>query len=150
MQIVFQLLAIGFLLIFSVKLAMYSKGGDSSSADWSEAYIWRVKCSQIAPVRLGVLKSLFLNRKCRTEAFLPEGPFFLGTNVLKNDLILLSSKKVRLYLNVLPEKVLLTVLQGEVHVNGHSFRNNPGKQIVIRDWSQISIEEVQLEFRKVG
>ncbi len=44
----------------------------------------------------------------------------------------------------------MTVLQGEVHVNGHSFRNNPGKRIVIRDWSQISIEEVQLEFRKVG
>ena len=91
---------------------------------------------------------MLLFRRQMDEASLPEGNFYLGSNVLLDDIVLNTEKSIRLYLNVMPDKVLLTVLKGQVKINGYIYQKDQNRQIVIHDHMEVFANEARLIFRK--
>ena len=126
----FQLLAVLFLFIISVFLCFYlrkkmgkkeqEKTSGQSVADVQHRFLDSdcARCSYSA----GQMD----------EASLPEGNFYLGSNVLLDDIVLNTEKSIRLYLNVMTDKVFLTVLEGQVKINGYIYQKDQNRQIVIQ------------------
>lgn len=142
----FQLLAVLFLFIISVFLCFYLR-----KEDWEERTgkdIWIIRCRRTAPISGFGLRQVLLFRRQMDEASLPEGNFYLGSNVLLDDIVLNIEKSIRLYLNVMPDKVLLTVLKGQVKINGYIYQKDQNRQIVIHDYMEVFANEARLIFRK--
>ena len=91
---------------------------------------------------------MLLFSRQQDEASLSEGRFYLGSNVLLDDIVLNTKKSIRLYLNVMPDKVLLTVLKGRVKINGYIYYKDQNRQIIIRDYMEVFANEERLIFRK--
>ena len=142
----FQLLAVLFLFIISVFLCFYMRKEDEEERTGKD--IWTLRCRRTAPVSgIGLRQTLLFHRR-RDEASLPEGSFYLGSDVLLDDIVLNTRKSIRLYLNVMPDKVLLTVLKGQVKINGYVYQKDQNRQIVIHDYMEVFVNEARLIFRK--
>lgn len=142
----FQLAAVLFLIITIVFLYFYLRKGDGEERTGKD--IWMLRCRRTAPVSGIGLRQILLFRRQRDEASLPEGNFYLGSNVLLDDIVLNTEKSIRLYLNVMPDKVLLTVLKGQVKINGYIYQKDQNRQIVIHDYMEVFANEARLIFRK--
>ena len=142
----FQLLAVLFLFIISVFLCFYMRKEDEEERTGKD--IWMLRCRGTAPVSGIGLRQMLLFRRQRDEASLPEGSFYLGSNVLLDDIVLNTKKSIRLYLNVMPDKVLLTVLKGQVKINGYIYQKDQNRQIVIHNYMEVFANEARLLFRK--
>ena len=144
----FQLLAVLFLFIISVFMCFYLRKGDGEERTGKD--IWMLRCRRTAPISGIRLRQMLLFRRQRDEASLPEGNFYLGSNVLLDDIVLNTEKSIRLYLNVMSDKVLLTVLKGQVKINGYIYQKDQNRQIVIHDYMEVFANEARLIFRKGG
>lgn len=142
----FQLAAVLFLIITIVFLYFYLRKGDGEERTGKD--IWMLRCRRTAPASGIGLRQMLLFRRQRDEASLPEGSFYLGSNVLLDDIVLNTKKSIRLYLNVMPDKVLLTVLKGQVKINGYIYQKDQNRQIVIHDYMEVFANEARLIFRK--
>lgn len=142
----FQLAAVLFLIITIVFLYFYLRKGDGEERTGKD--IWMLRCRRTAPASGIGLHQILLFRRQRDEASLPEGNFYLGSNVLLDDIVLNTEKSIRLYLNVMPDKVLLTVLKGQVKINGYIYQKDQNRQIVIHDYMEVFANEARLIFRK--
>ena len=142
----FQLLAVLFLFIISVFLCFYLR--KENGEERTGKNIWTIRCRRTAPVSGFGLRQVFFFRRQMDEASLPEGNFYLGSNVLLDDIVLNTEKSIRLYLNVMPDKVLLTVLKGQVKINGYIYQKDQNRQIVIHDYMEVFANEARLIFRK--
>ena len=142
----FQLLAVLFLVIISVFLCFYLRKGDGEERTGKD--IWMLRCRRTAPASGIGLRQILLFRRQMDEASLPEGNFYLGSNVLLDDIVLNTEKSIRLYLNVMTDKVLLTVLKGQVKINGYIYQKDQNRQIVIHDYMEVFANEARLIFRK--
>lgn len=142
----FQLAAVLFLIITIVFLYFYLRKGDGEERTGKD--IWMLRCRRTAPVSGIGLRQILLFRRQMDEASLPEGNFYLGSNVLLDDIVLNTEKSIRLYLNVMPDKVLLTVLKGQVKINGYIYQKDQNRQIVIHDYMEVFANEARLIFRK--
>lgn len=142
----FQLLAVLFLFIISVFLCFYLR--KENGEERTGKNIWTIRCRRTAPVSGFGLRQMLLFRRQRDEASLPEGSFYLGSNMLLDDIVLNTKKSIRLYLNVMPDKVLLTVLKGQVKINGYIYQKEQNRQIVIHDYMEVFANEARLIFRK--
>lgn len=142
----FQLLAVLFLFIISVFLCFYLRKEEGEERTGKD--IWMLRCRRTAPASGIGLRRMLLFRRQQDEALLPEGSFYLGSNVLLDDIVLNTKKSIRLYLNVMPDKVLLTVLKGRVKINGYVYYKDQNRQIIIRDYMEVFANEARLIFRK--
>lgn len=142
----FQLLAVLFLVIISVFLCFYLRKGDGEERTGKD--IWMLRCRRTAPASGIGLRQILLFRRQMDEASLPEGNFYLGSNVLLDDIVLNTEKSIRLYLNVMTDKVFLTVLEGQVKINGYIYQKDQNRQIVIHDYMEVFANEARLIFRK--
>lgn len=142
----FQLLAVLFLFIIIVFLYFYLRKGDGEERMGKD--IWSLRCRRTVPASGIGLRQMLLFRRRRDEASLPEGSFYLGSNVLLDDIVLNTRKSIRLYLNVMPDKVLLTVLKGQVKINGYIYQKDQNRQIVIHNYMEVFANEARLLFRK--
>ena len=142
----FQLLAVLFLFIISVFLCFYLR--KENGEERTGKNIWTIRCRRTAPVSGFGLHQMLLFRRQQDEASLPEGSFYLGSNVLLDDIVLNTRKSIRLYLNVMPDKVLLTVLKGQVKINGYIYQKDQNRQIVIHNYMEVFANEARLLFRK--
>lgn len=142
----FQLAAVLFLVIIIVFLYFYLRKEDREEKMGKD--IWTLRCQRIEPTSGIRLSRMLLFRRYLDEASLPEGSFYLGGNVLLDDIVLNTKKSIRLYLNVMPDKVLLTVLKGRVKINGYVYYKDQNRQIIIRDHMEVFANEVKLIFRK--
>lgn len=142
----FQLLAVLFLFIISVFLCFYLR--KENGEERTGKNIWTIRCRRTAPVSGFGLHQMLLVRRQQDEASLPEGSFYLGSNMLLDDIVLNTKKSIRLYLNVMPDKVLLTVLKGQVKINGYIYQKDQNRQIVIHDYMEVFANEARLIFRK--
>lgn len=142
----FQLLAVLFLFIISVFLRFYLR--EENGEERTGKNIWTIRCRRTAPVSGFGLRQVLLFHRQMDEASLPEGNFYLGSNVLLDDIVLNTEKSIRLYLNVMPDKVLLTVLKGQVKINGYIYQKDQNRQIVIHDYMEVFANEARLIFRK--
>lgn len=142
----FQLLAVLFLFTISVFLCFYLR--KENGEERTGKNIWTIRCRRTAPVSGFGLRQILLFRRQRDEASLPEGSFYLGSNMLLDDIVLNTKKSIRLYLNVMPDKVLLTVLKGQVKINGYIYQKDQNRQIVIHNYMEVFVNEARLIFRK--
>ena len=142
----FQLLAVLFLFIIIVFLYFYLRKGDGEERMGKD--IWTLRCRRTVPASGIGVRQMLLFRRRRDEASLPEGSFYLGSNVLLDDIVLNTRKSIRLYLNVMPDKVLLTVLKGQVKINGYIYQKDQNRQIVIHNYMEVFANEARLLFRK--
>ena len=142
----FQLAAVLFLVIIIVLLYFYLRRGDGEERTGKD--IWTLRCQRIEPTSGIRLSRMLLFRRYLDEASLPEGSFYLGGNVLLDDIVLNTKKSIRLYLNVMPDKVLLTVLKGRIKINGYVYYKDQNRQIIIRDHMEVFANEAKLIFRK--
>lgn len=142
----FQLAAILFLIGIIMFLFIYLVKEDREERTGKD--IWRLRCRRIAPISGKGLRQLLLFRRWHDDAALPEGSFYLGSNILLDDIVLNTGKSIRLYLNVMPDKVLLTVLKGQVKINGYIYQKDQNRQIVIHDYMEVFANEARLIFRK--
>ena len=142
----FQLLAVLFLVIISVFLCFYLRKGDGEERTGKD--IWMLRCRRTAPASGIGLRQILLFRRQMDEASLPEGNFYLGSNVLLDDIVLNTEKSIRLYLNVMTDKVFLTVLEGQVKINGYIYQKDQNRQIIIHDYMEVFANEARLIFRK--
>lgn len=142
----FQLLAVLFLFIISVFMCFYLR--KENGEERTGKNIWTIRCRRTAPVSGFRLRQVLLFRRQMDEASLPEGNFYLGSNVLLDDIVLNTEKSIRLYLNVMPDKVLLTVLKGQVKINGYIYQKDQNRQIIIHDYMEVFANEARLIFRK--
>ena len=142
----FQLLAVLFLFIISVFLCFYLR--KENGEERTGKNIWTIRCRRTAPVSGFGLHQMLLFRRQQDQASLPEGSFYLGSNMLLDDIVLNTKKSIRLYLNVMPDKVLLTVLKGQVKINGYIYQKDQNRQIVIHDYMEVFANEARLIFRK--
>ena len=142
----FQLLAVLFLFIISVFLCFYLR--KENEEERTGKNIWTIRCRRTAPVSGFRLRQVLLFRRQMDEASLPEGNFYLGSNVLLDDIVLNTEKSIRLYLNVMTDKVFLTVLEGQVKINGYIYQKDQNRQIVIHDYMEVFANEARLIFRK--
>ena len=142
----FQLLAVLFLFTISVFLCFYLR--KENGEERTGKNIWTIRCRRTAPVSGFGLRQILLFRRQRDEASLPEGSFYLGSNMLLDDIVLNTKKSIRLYLNVMPDKVLLTVLKGKVKINGYIYQKDQNRQIVIHNYMEVFANEARLIFRK--
>ena len=142
----FQLAAVLFLVIIIVFLYFYLRKEDGEEKMGKD--IWTLRCQRIEPTSGIRLSRMLLFRRYLDEASLPEGSFYLGGNVLLDDIVLNTKKSIRLYLNVMPDKVLLTVLKGRVKINGYVYYKDQNRQIIIRDHMEVFANEAKLIFRK--
>lgn len=142
----FQLLAVLFLFTISVFLCFYLR--KENGEERTGKNIWTIRCRRTAPVSGFGLRQILLFRRQRDEASLPEGSFYLGSNMLLDDIVLNTKKSIRLYLNVMPDKVLLTVLKGQVKINGYIYQKDQNRQIVIHNYMEVFANEARLIFRK--
>lgn len=142
----FQLAAVLFLVIIIIFLFFYLRKGDGEERMGKD--IWTLRCRRTVPASGIGLCRLLLFRRQQDEASLPEGSFYLGSNVLLDDIVLNTKKSIRLYLNVMPDKVLLTVLKGQVKINGYIYQKDQNRQIIIHDYMEVFANEARLIFRK--
>ena len=98
----FQLAAVLFLVIIIVFLYFYLRKEDREEKMGKD--IWTLRCQRIEPTSGIRLSRMLLFRRYLDEASLPEGSFYLGGNVLLDDIVLNTKKSIRLYLNVMPIK----------------------------------------------
>ena len=113
----FQLAAVLFLVIIIVLLYFYLRRGDGEERTGKD--IWTLRCRRIEPTSgIGLIRMLLFRRQ-QDEASLSEGSFYLGSNVLLDDIVLNTKKSIRLYLNVMPDKVLLRVVKERVRIHGY-------------------------------
>ena len=142
----FQIAAILFLIGIIIFLFIYLVKEDGEERTGKD--IWRLRCRRIAPISGNGLRQLLLFRRRHDDAALQEGSFYLGSNILLDDIVLNTGKSIRLYLNVMPDKVLLTVLKGQVKINGYIYQKDQNRQIVIHDYMEVFANEARLIFRK--
>ena len=79
---------------------------------------------------------------------MPEWSFYLGSNMVLDDNVMNTGSSIRLYLNAMSDEVLLTVLKGQVKINGYVYPKDQIRQIVIRDYMYAFANEAKLIFRK--
>lgn len=142
----FQMMAVLFLFIIIICLYFYLRKGDGKERTGKD--IWILRSRRTASISGIGLRQILLFRRQRDEVLLPEGSFYLGSNVLLDDIVLDTRKNIRLYLNVMTDKVLLTVLKGQVKINGYIYQKDQNRQIVIRDYMEVFANEAKLIFRK--
>lgn len=66
---------------------------------------------------------------------------------MTDDLYLdVSGKRVRLYINVQSDRLFLTVIQGAVHIEYHTYEADQGKRIEIPDRTKVIVSDLELEF----
>lgn len=142
----FQLITILFLIGIIVFLFLYLRQGDEEERTGKD--IWMIRCRRTIPAAGNKLRQMLLFRGQQDEAVLPEGSFYLGSNIFLDDIVLNTGRRVSIYLNVMPDKVLLTVLKGQVKINGYVYQTDQNRQIVIHDYMEVFVNEARLLFRK--
>lgn len=135
-------------IIILIFLFYFSLRKDDPMEERTGQEVWMIRCRRIAPTSSGILRRMLMYGRADDEAELPEGSFYLGNNILLNDIVLNVRDRIRLYLNVQPDKVLLTVLKGKVQISGYTYYQDSAKQIVIRDHMEVSTNEAKLIFKR--
>lgn len=68
--------------------------------------------------------------------------------MILDDIVVDTKNKIRLYLNVQPDKVLLTVLKGSLRIRERVYEQDQTRQIVINDHMVIFFDGIKITFRK--
>ena len=128
-----------FVLLFLQKRNTEEKTGEC---------IWSIRSSRVEPKASGLIRRLFQWHKRGNEAALEEGAVYLGNGMTDDIFLDTGGGRLRLYLNVMQEKIYLTVLKGSVRIGGYVYRKDATRQLVIRDYTEVFAQEAKLIFQR--
>lgn len=145
-----QIVAVCSLIFFTI-IEIGDMYQQSNTLDSYNSVLWTIRAIRISNSKRSIYRKLLTLRGTRREVGLCEDRYLAG-NRLRDDLYLdAGGRRVRLYINVQSERLLLTVLQGEIRINQHKYTADKGVRIEISDWTRVEIQDMEIEFvRKRG
>ena len=137
---IFSLLAVVICVCMELHL-----GGTCSN---SREILWSVHAERVGPAA-NTLRHVLLNRRGMSEViWLPEDTFLMG-NRMGDDIYLDAGHgRVKLYLNVQKDRILLSVLKGRAMIHNRMYEANSHEMIEIFDFKRVVVEDIALQFQR--
>lgn len=145
--IIFQLLTVIFLFIMLILLGFLSKGKKN---DRTGKAIWTIECDRAVAGSSDTWRHFFFRKNGVDKVDIPEGTFYLGNNIILDDIVIDTKKKIRLYLNVQTNQILVTVLEGTIRVNESFYEQDKTKQINLHDHMAFFINGIKIILKRKG
>ena len=143
-----ELLTIGLLAIFVVLMEIQSLFWKEAGVD-TEVKIWRLK-ARSAQAAKGVMGALMKYKQLTSEVLLGKEHYYIGNRVYDDVYIKSDSKaRVRAYLNVHEDRILMTVLKGKIFVNEKEYVENCKKRITLSEFSGVRIADTDMVFQRL-
>lgn len=143
---IFQLLTVIFLFIILVLLGFLS--GNKDKTDRTGKTIWIIESDRSVTGFSDIWKRWIFTYKGEDKLELPEGSFYLGNSMILDDIVVDTKNKIRLYLNIQPDQVLITVLKGSLRIRERVYEQDQTQQIAINDHMVIFFDGIKITFKK--
>lgn len=145
---IFQLLTVIFLFIILVLLGFLS--GNKDKTDRTGKTIWTIECDRAVAGSSDTWRHFFFRKNGVDKVDIPEGTFYLGNNIILDDIVIDTKKKIRLYLNVQTNQILVTVLEGTIRVNESFYERDKTKQINLHDHMEFFVNGIKIILKRKG
>ena len=149
MTIVFELITIISLLALTV---IFYLSGETKRGpfDTQAETLWTMRARRGGPARWG-LRSFFA-RGSSEKIRLEEGTLIVGNRLRDECYIDDTGERVKLFLNIQRQKVLVNVLKGRAYVGGECWGadEDVDGRIEVRSGMKIELNDVELEFIRGG
>ena len=143
-----ELLTIGLLAVFVVLMEIQSLFWKEAGSD-TEVKIWRLKARSVQAAE-GVAGALMKYKQLTSEVLLGKEQYYVGNRIYDDIYIKSDSKaRVRAYLNVHEDRILMTVLKGKVFVNEKEYVENCKKRITLGEFSNVRFADTDMVFQKL-
>ena len=143
-----ELMTIGALVIFVVLMEIQSRSWRERGAD-TEVKIWRLKARSVQAAE-GVVGALMKYKQLTSEVLLGKEHYYIGNRVYDDVYIKSDSKaRVRVYLNVHEDRILMTVLRGEIFVDERVYAADCKKRITLSEFSNVRFANTDMVFQKL-
>lgn len=143
-----ELLTIGTLVIFVVLMELQSLSWKEKGSD-TEVKIWRLKARSVQAAG-GVVGALMKYKQLTSEVLLGQERYYIGNRIYDDVYIKSDSKaRVRAYLNVHEDRILMTVLRGEVFVDEKVYAADCKKRITFSEFSSVRFANTDMVFQKL-
>ena len=93
-------------------------------------------------------KRFFKNTEYADTIALPEDVFLMGNRLWDDIYIDTGGGRIKLYLNVQKDKILLSVLEGQVVIHNRVAEKNGCTTMEIQDFTKIIVGELFLQFQR--
>lgn len=147
---VFELITI--LSLFVLTVALYLSGDMHRPLDVEDESMtmWTMRARRVGPARW-CLRSFF-TRGSSEKIRLEEGTLIVGNRLRDECYIDDTGERVKLFLNIQRQKVLVNVLKGRAYVGGECWEadEDVDGRIEIRSGMKIELNDVELEFIRGG
>ena len=149
MTIVFELITIISLLALTV---IFYLSGETKRGpfDTQAETMWTMRARRVGPARW-CLRSFFA-RGSSEKIRLEEGTLIVGNRLRDECYIDDTGERVKLFLNIQRQKVLVNVLKGKAYVGGECWgaAEDVDGRIEVRSGMKIELNDVELEFIRGG
>ena len=143
-----ELMTIGTLAIFVVLMEIQSLSWKEKGSD-TEVKIWRLKARSVQAAE-GVMGALMKYKQLTSEVLLGKEHYYIGNRVYDDIYIKSDSKaRVRVYLNVHEDRILMTVIRGEVFVDERVYAADCKKRITLSEFSNLIVADTEMVFQKM-
>lgn len=151
MTTVFELITI--LSLFVLTVALYLSGDMHRPLDVEDESMtmWTMRARRVGPSKWRVHS--FLVRGSNNEKIrLTEGTLIVGNRLKDECYIDDTGERVKLFLNVQRQKIMLSVLKGRIYIAGESYEadEDVDGRIELRTGMKIECNDLELEFIRGG
>lgn len=98
----------------------------------------------------GVVGALMKYKQLTSEVLLGKEHYYIGNRIYDDVYIKSDSKaRVRAYLNVHKDRILMTVIRGEVFVDERVYAADCKKRITLSEFSNVRFADTDMVFQKL-
>lgn len=147
---VFELITI--LSLFVLTVALYLSGDMHRPLDVEDESMtmWTMRARRVGPAKWRLCS--FFARGSSEKIRLEEGTLIVGNRLRDECYIDDTGERVKLFLNIQRQKVLVNVLKGKAYVGGECWEadEDVDGRIEVRSGMKIELNDVELEFIRGG
>ena len=143
--VVCQLITIGMMAYMTVSVWLRVGYIEKEFTSFDETF-WSVHMQRMGSTPRNFSYFWRKYRGMREELELPLGVFFAGNRWRDTIYLGTGGERVRLFLNVQKNEIVLTVLEGSVQTRTGIYEANQSRQIALQDFSKLMIGDVELQF----
>ena len=147
---VFELITI--LSLFVLTVALYLSGDMHRPLDVEDESMtmWTMRARRVGPAKWRLYS--FFARGSSEKIRLEEGTLIVGNRLRDECYIDDTGERVKLFLNIQRQKVLVNVLKGKAYVGGECWEadEDVDGRIEVRSGMKIELNDVELEFIRGG
>ena len=143
-----ELASIGALAVFVVLMVIISFTWREKGADL-ELKIWRLK-AHASYVPRGVMGAFGKSKQVTKQILLGKEHYYMGNRIYDDIYIKTPSQpRVRAYLNVHEDKIIMTVLKGKALVNGAKHEADCRERIILSEFTNVSFAGAEIAFQRL-